>query len=61
MTVSEDKYSTRLHDPNIPWELQILAEKILHCSNLNSIMKFSEARHRERIWWSDDYISFPEI
>jgi len=61
MTVSVDKYSTRLHDSNILWELQILAEKIVCCSSLNSIMKFSEARQRERIWWSDDYITFPEI
>jgi len=51
MTVSVDKYSTRLQDSNIPWEvLQILVEKTVCCSSLNSIMKFSEARHRARIW-----------
>jgi len=51
MTVSVDKYSTRLHDPNIPWEVwQILADKIVCCSSLNSIMKFSEARYRDTIW-----------
>jgi len=29
---------------------QIPGEKIVCCSSLNSIMKFSEARHRERVW-----------
>jgi hypothetical protein len=62
MTLCVDKYSTRLHDQNIPWEeFQILAEKILCCSSLNSIMKCSKARNRERIWGSNDYISVPEI
>jgi len=36
--------------------LKFLMSKIWYHSSLNSIIKCSEARRRERMWWWDGYV-----